>query len=993
MSGRLDAFFSLTLCHALVACLLFAGALSFYAPLATSYHPLVSLAAFLYWFVVLFILTVLTTTIQLVMRMVRVGSGQLLQRYRRVGVMLANPQPVSQDFRRRRTSQNLSYNNRGTESWSGRLRRLTDLTRPNNNNNNNNNNNDNDNDINDDVSDGIALTSTGTVLPGFNRHGRALRRTSSPLVRRYSYRNNSPTARQGRMTDRFLMFNECSSVFSSLSCEISRLVASLPPPTSSSLSSSSSASCAHSVSDADVDGAPCCISEARRSSCLAAVAERVDAAAELNVNNSNEKSDNTTVSVTVQSSHHAHAENVSSNAGHSDVNYSTNAGAEDVPRVSRRSSGARSSYLDEIVGRHSRSSDTQSIAKPRRSSTGQSISQEPRRSSAAPRQSGVESRRSSAGRSSSRELSIADRRSSTALSPVARRSSAGGQQSGVEPRRSSVGQESRRSSAREQSVAERRSSTGQSLSQEARRSSARMSVMDDDLEPRRSSVGQESRRSSAREQSIAERRSSTGQSLSHEARRSSVMDNDMGPRRSSMGQGARPYSKGLEVSDEAAKRSSVAGASDMAGKHSFDSMSMPAGNRRRSVSSKYCCEPVPVSPCSSCCRPSVRPATCWCRCPSEIHYPELLDDCCGSRDGRLLSLPGFPRNKPSCNSCVTPCRPLPPLCSKTADCGPPKCRFSSRRDCACACPCEEKRDEEECSDDGRKAGKGVVGGLLNKLGFSRSENATPRRSTTSKPSFTSSVKSLFNRRSSAGNTSRNNPALRFDSLRNSPISRPYTGASHFNASANSSSAFDVYWNSFWDQIAPHQHASELPSTFENVSLADLKTFTGQLIETVIAKLKAQYVQPSTKPGIDNHSAYTVTPNCMSEEDIEALCRDILRELMRDDKSTTIKSCDNAPTIIEPSEPCDESAASLRDEDATENEDEDDNEEGDDLRSDLLLDDASLREFAGGVVEGLYTAMRRKLQDVDSRSDAHDNFNCSRVIANADDEIRTHVRSL
>lgn len=132
---------------------------------------------------------------------------------------------------------------------------------------------------------------------------------------------------------------------------------------------------------------------------------------------------------------------------------------------------------------------------------------------------------------------------------------------------------------------------------------------------------------------------------------------------------------------------------------------------------------------------------------------------------------------------------------------------------------------------------------------------------------------------------------------------------------------------------------------------------------------------------------------MSEEDIEALCRDILRELMRSDKSTTTKSCDNAPTIVERDEPCDESAASLRDEDATENEDEVDNEEGDDLRSDLLLDDASLREFAGGVVEGLYTAMRCKLHDVDSRNGDDDNFNCSNVIANADDEIRTHVRPL
>ena len=190
MSGRLDAFFSLTLCHALVACLLFAGALSFYAPLATSYHPLVSLAAFLYWIVVLFILTVLTTTIQLVMRMVRVGSGQLLQRYRRVGVMLANQQPVNQDFRRRRTSQNFSYNNRSSVSWSDRLRRLTDLTT-----NNNNNNNDND----DNVDDVITVASTGllpsdtTVRPGLNGHERPKLSSLSPTMCCHSYRSSSAT--------------------------------------------------------------------------------------------------------------------------------------------------------------------------------------------------------------------------------------------------------------------------------------------------------------------------------------------------------------------------------------------------------------------------------------------------------------------------------------------------------------------------------------------------------------------------------------------------------------------------------------------------------------------------------------------------------------------------------------------------------------------------------------------------------------------------------
>jgi len=96
--------------------------------------------------VVLFILTLLTSVIQLVMRMIRLGSGQLLQRYRRVGVMLAN-HPLQSPG---------GINNSGSGGGgyvAERLsRRLTELSGQ-----NNNNNDDDDNNIGDD---------TGTVVGG-----------------------------------------------------------------------------------------------------------------------------------------------------------------------------------------------------------------------------------------------------------------------------------------------------------------------------------------------------------------------------------------------------------------------------------------------------------------------------------------------------------------------------------------------------------------------------------------------------------------------------------------------------------------------------------------------------------------------------------------------------------------------------------------------------------------------------------------------------------
>ena len=584
MSGRLDAFFSLTLCHALVACILFAGALSFYAPLATSYYHLASLTAVVYWLVVLFILTVLTTSIQLVMRMVRVGSGELVQRYQRVGVLLANPLP-DKHYRERKTSEHrLPFNNNSNASWTDRWRRLADRRQ-----NNHNNNNDNDDDDEDDssVDDGVAracrecLSSVGelgldSACVGPWSSWSSTSRKNSTQWRRLSadedcssntrlYSSDDQTASPRRNTDRVWILDELAAGVSG-SPSVDEGPGVLLPPRPSLSSSSASWD-----SDDEVDRTLKPLSSSRQPAQLL-----VDVQSALNVNNNNDKKDGADstqpVSVTVRSHHRQDDADVSTGAGGHEHrgNFSSNAGSEDVPRVSRRSSAqrpsGRESEMDELVNLLAGSGS--GSAPQRKSSMTKSVSQEARRSSATGRQSSVERR-------SSREVSIADRRSSGQV----RRSSASYQGDEVERRRSSG-------------------------LQEARRSSAYVDVQ----------------RGSAASQAAGRR-----------------------------------SSKALEVSDEAARRSLAAsGASE--GRSVGEFTSSPSSVGRRDSTSEFCCEPVPASPCCSCCRPGVRPHTCWCRCASEIHDPELLDDCCGSRDGRLLSLPGFPRNKPTCNTCFTPCR-------------------------------------------------------------------------------------------------------------------------------------------------------------------------------------------------------------------------------------------------------------------------------------------------------------------------------------------------
>jgi len=95
--------------------------------------------------------------------------------------------------------------------------------------------------------------------------------------------------------------------------------------------------------------------------------------------------------------------------------------------------------------------------------------------------------------------------------------------------------------------------------------------------------------------------------------------------------------------------------------------------------------------------------------------------------------------------------------------------------------------------------------------------------------------------------------------------------------------------------------------------------------------------------------------------------------------------DSESTIGAQSQLGDGSTSSLRDERTTDREDEDD------WQSELLQDDTSLREFASSVVERLYSAMRHKLGDVESRDEADENFSCSNMVADADNKIRSQVR--
>jgi len=427
------------------------------------------------------------------------------------------------------------------------------------------------------------------------------------------------------------------------------------------------------------------------------------------------------------------------------------------------------------------------------------------------------------------------------------------------------------------------------------------------------------------------------------------------------------------------------------------------------------------------------------------------------------------------------------------------------------------------------------------VGVSRSNDRMTSRGSggggNSRASLGSSFKLPFGRRSSAGNMSRNNPAFRLSSQRYSQplsyyqrspftyrkpstmttssnfsqstkFSHGYNQSNGLNQSTNAATAFDVYWNKVWDLIAPNPEDTDLglpeelfPSTFTHISLPELKTFTGQLIENVVGKLKGQYAAQSStthdqytaaaatapyvpcagksfmstgggtsyratgegtpyvpsagqpymssggetsthymeagggslysgrpgspcassarltysgKPSTSTlHSLQSAlsslqTPAGVREEDLETLCRDILDEMMRTSSQSSTSATttttnaraarssawDSPRLETVPEDLCSEAEGGT----TTNNEDEagDDNVDEDlldDLRNELLLDDGNLREFAGSVVQQLYSAIRHKLRhDITEQQgdDIDDNYNCSNVVDAADNEIRSHV---
>ena len=90
MAGRSDAFYNLSLGHVVLVSVLFASALAFYSANLGRYHTFLPLNGLAYWILVLVLVTTLTAVLQMVVRMIRIGSGRVLSRYKSVGVVLAS---------------------------------------------------------------------------------------------------------------------------------------------------------------------------------------------------------------------------------------------------------------------------------------------------------------------------------------------------------------------------------------------------------------------------------------------------------------------------------------------------------------------------------------------------------------------------------------------------------------------------------------------------------------------------------------------------------------------------------------------------------------------------------------------------------------------------------------------------------------------------------------------------------------------------------------
>ena len=106
-------------------------------------------------------------------------------------------------------------------------------------------------------------------------------------------------------------------------------------------------------------------------------------------------------------------------------------------------------------------------------------------------------------------------------------------------------------------------------------------------------------------------------------------------------------------------------------------------------------------------------------------------------------------------------------------------------------------------------------------------------------------------------------------------------------------------------------------------LSELKIFIGHLIQSVVAKLKAQFIQSST-----DGARGALTAACgLRDEDVEAVCQDILRELVchGDRQATTTTTttttqpadCSSEPPTVREPPDVEQSSTSLDDQHATE----------------------------------------------------------------------------
>ena len=228
-------------------------------------------------------------------------------------------------------------------------------------------------------------------------------------------------------------------------------------------------------------------------------------------------------------------------------------------------------------------------------------------------------------------------------------------------------------------------------------------------------------------------------------------------------------------------------------------------------------------------------------------------DCLAIRDGRIMSLPGFPRlqkvhgcSGTEMNIYARCNRRLfdPNMCTCKA---PPDCRdrFDSKHDTSPACP--------PCDGD-EDAGKSRAGRLLSSIGRSISSKFGSKQSVAAPPmedSIAAARRSSANqqrssasaRRSSAGGVSTRRSSAgaiestgRRSSAGQANQSNADNSTTSNNVNANSVGTDAVIltsWNSLWDSIRPTGGAEPDP-------LPALRMFIGTLVKDLVSRLKSEY---------------------------------------------------------------------------------------------------------------------------------------------------------